>query len=171
MSTLHHYVSMIVFTLGFVLGIQVPNFMDQYAKRVDAHYLEATSHLQGYQKIADQNHGGRLDRLIEKHARSSDATFRDEAPVIQRLHTNQQRYLRERDAMSAGWLSRVRHLVVEGDREILLQTYHQYAAGVPFSTEAIVTGFGVALLLSAVLESLAGLLMLLFTRRRRHSLQ
>lgn len=163
MTRLHHYISMIVFTLGFVVGIQVPNFIDQYAKRVDAHFQEASSHLQGYQKIADLNHGGDISRLIEKHANSTDATFRDETGVIQNLLANQQRFQREKIAMSQGWWHRIVHLALEGDRQILGQTYQQYAPGVPLTLEAVAAGFGVALLFCVGLELLAGLLSWIFS--------
>lgn len=161
MTKLHHYVSMIVFTLGFVVGIQVPNFVDQYVKRVDAHFQEANQHLQGYQKIADLNHGGDLNRLIQRHAESSDATFREETEVIQNLVGNQQRYLNEKQAMMQPWWRRIMHMVVEGDRQILQQTYQQYAPGVPLSLEAVAAGFSVAMLFCVILELTAGLLIAL----------
>lgn len=166
-TKLHHYVSMIVFTLGFVVGIQVPNFVDQYTKRVDAHFQEASSHLQGYQKIADLNHGGSLDRLIQKHANSNDPTFREETAVIQNLLGKQRHYQQEQRALSQGWPKRIQHMILSGDREILRQTYRQYAPGVPLAMEAVVAGFAVALLFSLCLELFAGLLLMLFGSRRR----
>jgi len=169
MSKFQHYISMVVFTLGFVVGIQVPNFVDQYSKRVDAHFQEASNHLNGYQAIADLHQGGSLDALIQKHAESSDPTFREETQVIENLLTKQRRYQQEKDAMSQGWLQRVRHLVFAGDRDILRQTCVQYSPGVPLTMEAVVAGFIMALLMCVCLELLVGLLRMLFGRsRRRH---
>jgi len=169
MSKFQHYLSMVVFTLGFVLGIQVPNFIDQYVKRVDAHSQEASSHLKGYQAIADLNQNGDLKALIQKHAESSDPTFREETQVIENLLAKQQRYQAEKQAMSQGWLPRIRHIVFASDREILHQTYLQYSPGVPLNLEAVAAGFSVALLLCLCLELLIALLRLLVGgRRRRH---
>lgn len=36
------YLRLLLFTLGLLLGVQVPGFIDDYAKRVDAHRLETS---------------------------------------------------------------------------------------------------------------------------------
>lgn len=40
------YLRLLLFTLGLLLGVQVPGFIDDYAKRVDAHRLEAAQNIQ-----------------------------------------------------------------------------------------------------------------------------
>lgn len=171
MSKLQHYLSLVVFTLGFIVGIQIPNYLDQYAKRVDARLREAGDHLHGYQLIADRNHGGSLDALLERHRQSIDETFRAEAPVIERLIVQKQLYQREQNALELGWFRAVGFLVLRGNRSLMRETWRQYSTGIPLNTQAVVAAFLCAALACVLLELMVWLLGLifrpLFRRRRR----
>ncbi|MBD3649377.1 MAG: DUF2937 family protein, partial [Pseudomonadales bacterium] len=54
----YRYFSIILASLLLLTGLQVPSFVDQYEKRVDAHLLEVTENLRGFQEIADEYYGG-----------------------------------------------------------------------------------------------------------------
>ena len=45
---LRAYLRLVVFALGLLVGVQVPGFVDQYAKRVSAHYIEASKNFAGF---------------------------------------------------------------------------------------------------------------------------
>jgi hypothetical protein len=47
---LRSYLRLILFTLGLLVGVQVPGFIEDYAKRVDAHRLEAEQGLKGFRE-------------------------------------------------------------------------------------------------------------------------
>ena len=56
------YIGVIGF--GLLLGIQVPNFVDQYSRRIDAHYQEVSENISGFQSTADLLFSGDLEELI-----------------------------------------------------------------------------------------------------------
>ena len=84
MSKIHHYASMLIFTAALMIGVQVPNFVDQYVKRMEAHLNEARIQYNEYQKIARLVPGRTIEDLIEKHNTSDDSTFRAEAEPLKK---------------------------------------------------------------------------------------
>ena len=64
MSKFHHYTSMVVFFLALMAGIQGPNFVDQYVKRVDAHYQEVLGNTEQFVDVANRFHNGQLLGVI-----------------------------------------------------------------------------------------------------------
>ncbi len=69
------YLRLVLFTLGLLLGVQVPGFIDDYAKRVDAHRLEAAQNIQGFQQTAGQFFNGSLEELVRHYRSNSDPVF------------------------------------------------------------------------------------------------
>ena len=154
MNVVHHYLSLVIFTAAFIAGVQLPSFMDQYTKRVDAHLIEVEDHLSGYQNTADIYHGGDIEVLIQKHSNSSDPSFRSETAVIEGLVSNHRRYIAEQKAIEGGLLSASFHVMFFGDRQIKEEVLNSYTATMPLTTNAISTGLILALLVSMVLELL-----------------
>ena len=79
MGTLYRYFLIIAACGSLLLGIQIPNFVNQYEMRLDAHLSEVKNNLQGYQDIADRLYDGSITTLISKHEQSDDQTFKQEA--------------------------------------------------------------------------------------------
>ena len=146
-----------VFGACLIFGIQAPNFIDQYEKRIDAHYLEVVENLRGFQDIANRFHGGDLMALIGKHASSADSTFKAEAEVIGRMHARMLRFGKERAALRTGFSRKALHVLVEGDREIIGETYAGYSSGLHLDRQALATGVIVAAVVFILLELLLGL--------------
>src|SRR5687768_15679810 len=88
---IYRYFLIVIACAVLLFGIQVPNFVDQYEKRLDAHFIEAANNLKGFQEIADQYFAGSIEALIAKHESSEDSIFRDEAKPIRNIY---QRYVR-----------------------------------------------------------------------------
>jgi len=151
---LRGYLRLVVFALGLLAGVQVPGFVDQYAKRVDAHYLEASRNFVGFQHTADQYFGGSVEALIAHHLASSDAVFHDEAKSIRTLYARLQLLAAELKALSGGFLSRVVHVAFRANRELLDETFAAYSYTVPLNGTAIVCGVSAGLLLALITESL-----------------
>lgn len=86
---------------ALLLGIQLPGFVDQYEKRVDAHFLEVSSNLKPFQDIADRFHGGSMKALIEKHEQSTDPTFHAEGAAIRKMHDRLLRFQNEKFQLQA----------------------------------------------------------------------
>lgn len=156
MSLIRHYVTLVVFAIGLLLGVQVPNFVDQYEKRVDAHYLEAKEDLSGFQKIADRYHHGSITALIAQHDVSADRTFRAEAGPIRGLYERERRFEKERDALRTSFAAKVLHVALDGDTAVIRETYDNYSANVPLNANAIGCGLTLAMGICLILESVMG---------------
>jgi hypothetical protein len=142
----------VLFSFGLLIGVQAPGFVDQYAKRVSAHYIEATKDFAGFQRSADQNFGGSVDALIAHHQSSTDPVFQGEAHSIATIYTRLKGLALELEAMSRSLPSRIVHVVLYPDKEILHETIAAYSYTVPLNQEAILCGLLVALLLALLVE-------------------
>lgn len=165
---LRHYLRLVVFTVGLLLGVQAPGFVDQYAKRVSAHYIEVKHNFAGFQQAADQYFNGNVEALVAHHLASPDPVFRGEAKTIGDLFARIKMLGAELDAMSGSSISRLIHVAVHPNREILKETSDAYSYTVPLSPDAILYGVSVGLVIALALELvLVGLLSLVWHRRWR----
>ena len=65
---LRSYLRLALFACGLLLGVQVPGFVDDYGKRVEAHRLESQQSLKGFQDTARRFFKGDLDALVAQQA-------------------------------------------------------------------------------------------------------
>ena len=151
---LRAYLRLVLFALGLLAGIQAPGFVDQYSKRVSAHYIEATKSFAGFQRTANLYFGGSVEALIAHHESSPDAVFKDEAKSIAAIYVRLKELALELNAMSQSLISRIFHVAFKPDKEILDETITAYSYTVPLNQEAILCGLIAALLLALLVESL-----------------
>lgn len=165
---LRHYLRLVVFTVGLLLGVQAPGFVDQYAKRVSAHYIEVKHNFAGFQQAADQYFNGNVEALVAHHLASPDPVFKGEAKTIGALFARIKTLAAELDAMSGSSISRLIHVAVHPNRDILKETSDAYSYTVPLSPDAILYGVSVGLVIALALELvLVGLLSLIWRQRWR----
>jgi Protein of unknown function (DUF2937) len=151
---LRAYLRLVLFALGLLAGIQAPGFLDQYAKRVSAHYIEVTKSFAGFQRTADLYFGGSVEALIAHHESSPDLAFKDEAKSVVAMYARVRQLALELDAMSRSLISRLFHVAFQPDKEILDETIAAYSYTVPLNQEAILCGLIAALLLALLVESI-----------------
>lgn len=152
---LYRYLLIVLACAAMLLGIQMPNFVDQYEKRLDAHFIEVQHNLRGFQEIADQFHAGSLQALIEKHQASTDVTFQAEAQPISEMYQRYQLFGSEKLALQTGLAGKFMHLAFHGNPELLEETYQNYTYNIPLNAEAIGAGAIFALMVIVLLEILA----------------
>lgn len=157
-----NYLRLLLFGLGLLVGLQLPALVDQYSKRVDAHWREAQQALAGFQANADVHFGGDMQRLVEHYAASSDAVFRADARSIATLLARRELLQAEVSALAANSAARIWHLLWHADAEIRRQMLMQYSYTVPLTPEAIfwalAVGLGLAWLVELPLRLLLALL-------------
>ncbi|HEV2700829.1 MAG TPA: DUF2937 family protein [Steroidobacteraceae bacterium] len=158
---LRGYLRLVVFALGLLVGVQGPAFVDQYAKRVSAHYLEVKQNFAGFQQAADQYFNGDVNALVTHHLQSPDKVFRGEAKTIGDLFERIRSLSAEMAALNGSTLARLIHIIVNPNHEILQETIAAYSYTVPLSPEAIsygvITGLILALAAELILAGFAGL--------------
>ena len=139
-------------TLGLLLGVQVPGFIDDYAKRVDAHRLEAAQNIQGFQQTAGQFFNGSLEELVRHYRSNSDPVFQRDGENLDRLMRRARMLDAEWQAMQGPWYARAWHMLRAPNHELLMETYASYSYQVLLKPEVIAWGLGCALLVAWIAE-------------------
>jgi hypothetical protein len=155
---LRGYLRLVAFAVGLLVGVQAPGFVDQYAKRVSAHYIEAQHNFAGFQQAANQYFNGDVSALVAHHLASSDVVFKGEAKTIGDLFARIRALSAELAALNGPSVLRLIHIIVNPNRDILQETVAAYSYTVPLSPEAIAYGVIAGLVLALAVELiLAGL--------------
>jgi hypothetical protein len=157
MDILYRYLLIILACMTMLAGIQIPNLVDQYEKRVDAHWREVTANLKPYQEIANKYTGGNLDQLIELHRKSSEKAFQDEGLAIAEMVKRKLRFEADLAAMKASLPVKVFRLAFSGDRELMDETFQQYTYAVPLTQDALLAGAATAAIVLVLTELLLAL--------------
>ena len=163
-SILYRYLFVVVACASLLIGLQIPNFVDQYHKRVDAHLREVTINLQPFQEIANKYFGGDLGKLIALH-RSSDAKpFQEEGAAIEKMVQRKLRFEADLAALQTSLPLKAWHVLLHGDREMIDEALEQYSYAVPLNQDALIFGAGVALTILLLLELLLALIRYAYTK-------
>jgi hypothetical protein len=157
MSFLYRYLLIVIACGSLLLGLQIPNFIDQYQKRLDAHLQEVQTNLKGYQGIADRDFQGSLEALIRKHKESDDPVFRDEAGPIEAMYLRWTHFDAQRNALQTSLPQQAWFLLLHGDRDLLRETWASYTFAAPLNGTALLSGFGLTAALLLIIEVLSGL--------------
>ncbi len=169
-NILYRYLIVIVACIALLLGLQVPNFIDQYQKRIDAHLREVTINLQPFQDIANKYFGGDLNKLIELHRASAEKPFQEEGAAIEKMVQRKLRFETDLAALQASLPLKAWRVLLHGDREMIDETLGQYSYNVPLDRDALAFGAGAALVILLAVELLLALARFTVTRLRRPAL-
>jgi hypothetical protein len=148
------YLRLLLFALGLLIGVQVPGFIADYSKRVDAHRLESEQGLSGFRDTARRFFHADLQDLLAHYRASHDPVMLSDARSVAMLVERSALLERESAAMRGPWYRQLWHLVAEADGQLLQETRAAYHYQVLLSPAAIIWGVGSGLLLSWLLESL-----------------
>ncbi len=151
-NILYRYLIVVVACISLLFGLQIPNFVDQYQKRVDAHLREVTANLLPFQKIANKFFGGDLNKLIDLHRNSDFKPFQDEAAAITKMVARKLRFETDLAALNASLPGKAWHILLHSDREILDEVRQQYSYAVPLDRNALTFGATVALIILLMVE-------------------
>ena len=152
LSLLKIYSRLLIFAGGLLLGIQVPNFVDQYERRIDAHYLEVSANISGFQSTADLLFSGDMEALIAYYADSNDLVFESDAQSIRSIVARYDRISNEREALSGNIFAASMHVILNADDEFMDETFEQYGYTIPLNLLAIEWGMAIALLLTIAID-------------------
>lgn len=151
---LRSYLRLVLFTLGLLIGVQVPGFIDDYAKRVDAHRLEAEQGLKGFRETAQRFFQGDLNVLVEHYRASTDEVMRSDADSVAHLVARNDLMQREWQALQGPWYQRAWHVLATANPELRQETLAVYSYQLLLKPEAIAWGLGSGVLLAWVVESI-----------------
>ena len=154
---LYRYFIVVVACIALLVGLQIPNFVDQYQKRVDAHLREVTVNLQPFQDIANKYFGGDIGKLIELHRASAEKPLQEEGTAIELMVARKLRFETDMAALNTILPLKVLHVMLYGDREILHEVISQYSYAVPLNQDALIFGGCVAMIILFLVELLLAL--------------
>lgn len=165
------YLRLVLFAAGLLIGVQVPGFISDYAKRVEAHLIESQNSLQGFQGTAQQFFKGDLNALVAHYRTSDDPVFRSDAESLNTLLKRQLALDKQYQAMQGPWYIRMLQVALAADPQIRKETWDGYSYQILLTPEAMIWGMSGALLLSFGLECLYRLIdwVVLGGRRLRQS--
>lgn len=129
---------LLLFLLGGLLGGQIPGFVDQYTKRVDAHLIEARINFSGFLAIAQQLHGGSVEALIEHHRKSTDLTFNKEADVIEGIYNRVKLLEKQSAALTGNIFQNSFYVLTNADKNLFTETYKNFSPQILFNKETII---------------------------------
>ncbi|MGQ0699357.1 MAG: DUF2937 family protein [Panacagrimonas sp.] len=151
---------------ALLVGVQIPGFVDQYAKRVDAHFIEVQTNLQPFQDIADRFHGGSIATLIDHHEASADPTFRAEGDAIWSLYQRFLHFQKEKIGLQGGLPKQVWFVATGADRVLVDETRSNYSFGILLDQAAVVAGLVCVAVVVLVLELIMGVMRWLWLPRK-----
>ncbi|WP_372868599.1 DUF2937 family protein, partial [Pseudomonas sp.] len=76
------YLRLALFALGLLVGVQVPGYIGDYSKRVEAHRLESEQSLAGFRETARRFFQGDLQALVTHYQDSDDPVMRSDAQSV-----------------------------------------------------------------------------------------
>jgi len=148
------YLRLVLFAAGLLIGVQVPGFINDYAKRVEAHLIEAQTGLRGFQGTAEQFFKGDIQALVAHYRASEDPVFRSDADSLSTLLNRQLALDKQFQAMQGPWYIRFLQVVLAADPDIRKETWNGYSYQILLTPQAMIWGISGALLLSFGLECL-----------------
>ncbi|MFJ2486102.1 MULTISPECIES: DUF2937 family protein [unclassified Pseudomonas] len=148
------YLRLVLFAAGLLIGVQVPGFINDYAKRVEAHLIEAQTGLRGFQGTAEQFFKGDMQALVAHYRASEDPVFRSDADSLSTMLNRQLALDKQFQAMQGPWYIRFLQVVLAADPDIRKETWNGYSYQILLTPEAMIWGMSGALLLSFGIECL-----------------
>ena len=155
---LYRYLIVAIACISLLFGLQIPNFIDQYEKRIDAHLREVATNLKPFQEIAAKYFNGDLNRLIELHRNSGEKPFQEEGAAIEKLVQRKLRFETDLAALQTSLPLKALEVFLHGDQELVDETLAQYSYAVPLNQDALLFGASVAAAILLVFELLFALL-------------
>lgn len=156
-AILYRYLMIVVACISLLIGLQIPNFVDQYQKRVDAHLREVTINLQPFQEIANKYFSGDIGKLIELHRNSGVKPFQEEGAAIEKMVARKLRFEADMAALQASLPMKALNILLHGDREMIDEALGQYTYNVPLNQDALAFGAIVAIVILLLVELLLAL--------------
>jgi hypothetical protein len=152
MQTIVHYGRLIWFLAAFLIGMQIPAFVNQYGLTLNAHLQEAKLALDPFQQDADRFFEGDLEALIEHYQKSGDEVFiaggESIATIYLRFHALEQAW----SAFQSSKWSTYQSALMNPLTDIQSEVWENFDHVLVLNTDALWIGLVLAILLSLCCE-------------------
>lgn len=146
LTLINNIIDRCFFTATFILGIQLPEFMQQYQQRLAGHLAEAQSQLAQFHVIAKQHFNGNLVTMISSYKNNSEPSIISSGELIERLSLRVE-YLSEHfiQINQTDYLQRLYQFIWHMDKQMVADTAGQFSMAIPLELNAIATGAIIAI--------------------------
>lgn len=146
LALINNIIDRCFFTVTFILGVQLPEFIQQYQQRLAGHLTEAKMQLAQFEVIAQQHFDGSLVTMISRYKDNSEASIINTGELIERLSARVE-YLNSHLAqvMGSDYLQSVYLFILHVDKQIAAGTMEHFAMAIPLELSAIATGATLAI--------------------------
>lgn len=90
MAIFTSYLRIILLISGVLAGIQLPGFVDQYGKSLQAHMIESERSLNEFRDEAEKFFDGSIEELIAHYQASDDRVFQEGGQSINAIYQRNQ---------------------------------------------------------------------------------
>jgi hypothetical protein len=140
----------VILLAGVVIAGCVPGFIVQYQQRLHGRLEQVQRDLAPFQAIADSEHHGSLQELVQYHLQSSDPTFHQEGGAIQAMLQSAE-HLRD---MLAGLDTDLAHqfiyLLTHHDSDLLNATWSDFRPAFALDLQGVLFALVIGVALWAV---------------------
>lgn len=133
------------FTLSFIIGVQLPEFINQYTQQLSGHLHEATKQLNQFQSLADQHFQGSLAMMVKRYQANTDPVIVDTASIVEQLVLRVDYLTSHLTAFSNNdYLEKLQYFFLHVDLTIAKQTASYFKLAIPLELNALYTGLAIA---------------------------
>lgn len=163
-KTLTNLIDRCLFTCVFILGVQLPEFIQQYSQRLSGHLNEALMQLNEFQLIANRHFEGNLSNMIDKYLINSEPSIKETANIIVNTSnrvSDLQTHLFNLE--EAEYIKRLYYFINDYNASMAQATFQQFQLAIPLNLSALLTGAIFALFVVIISHMLLGLAKRLIT--------
>ena len=166
-----HLLDKIFFTLGVIVFLQLPHFIDQYTQRIGGYAESKQQQLNDYQLIADNNFSGNLNLLIADFMKSNAAAIRQTGDNIKETQLDVEilsteiKFLEEEEL-----LRKVVFLTTNIRVNIAKGTFGAFQPGIPLNLWSMIYGLIGGILFSLLFNGTTKIPKLIFKKKKRTSI-
>lgn len=152
MTTLLSYLRLTLFLAGVLVGVQIPGFVDQYGKSLEAHFIESNESMRQFRQDAEKYFDGDIEKLISHYKKNKDPVFTAGGESINSIYT---RNIMLRNALKDfkhGSFSSYSHVFLSPVTDIRAEVWRNYTYSVKLDPTAISVGLLSGLTIALITE-------------------
>lgn len=131
----------IVFTVGVIVFIQLPHYVNQYAQRLGGYYESRVEQLKQFQTVANNNYNGNLDLMIDGFTNSQDKAISETGKKIQQSRQETIELAEENTALRGqDNFRKIIYLFTHLRLNIAKGTLENFKPGIPLNAWALLYG-------------------------------
>lgn len=140
MKFIYSYFKMGIIIACTLLGIQVPGFVDDYGKHLNARLIESNKAVAEFQDDADKFFGGDLNKLVSHYKQSNDDVFTEGGNSIDTIVSRNTLLKNTWSKFKASMFGAYSQTIANPIPEVRKEVWKNYSFNVLFTKSTIIIG-------------------------------